>query len=81
MTYNYWNDNYSHWGRYNGWGWFNRSRGGKRRIGWFTCYKNDHLSPNHPYKDKIDLKFCIKVVVGGQPLEEFPIILEKIKKK
>ena len=37
-----------------------------------------YMSPNCPWKETIDLKFCTKCGVGDHSLEDFPIILEKI---
>ena len=47
----------------------------------FTCFRNNHLNPNCPYKDQIDLNVCTKCRVGDHSLEDFPIILETIMNK
>ena len=73
---NYRNNTYNHRGGYNGLGQYNNSRGGRRHSRCFTCFKNDHLSPEYPYKDQIDLNFCTKCEVNGQSLEDFPSCLK-----
>lgn len=57
-------------GGYNGRGWFNNNWGGMRRIICFTCYKDDHLSPNCPFKNQIDVNFCTQCGVGNHSLED-----------
>jgi hypothetical protein len=45
------------------------------------CWKDDHISPDFPIKDIIDLKFCNICGVGDHSLEDYPIVLEKVMNK
>jgi hypothetical protein len=59
-----------------------RSRGrGRGRPYYFNCWKEDHISPDFPIKDRVDLKFCNICGVDDHSLEDFPIVLDKIMNK
>ena len=47
----------------------------------WICYKDNHLSADCPYKDRIDLKYCNACGVGDHSLEDCPIMLENIINK
>jgi hypothetical protein len=71
-------------GGYQGWGrgWGNFGRGHDRGCYYcFNCWKDDHISPDCPIKDKTDLKFCNICGVGDHSLEDCLIVLEKVMNK
>ena len=51
---------------------------GLGRMRCFVCYREEHLSPNCPWKDKTNLKLCTKCGVKEYSLEDFLVMLEKI---
>lgn len=52
-----------------------------RRYKWWIFYKENHISEEYTFKDRISLNFCTTYGVGDHSLEHFPIILEKINNK
>jgi hypothetical protein len=72
-------------GRYKGLGGYNSQsqyqNNYTRRPRCWICHKENHLSADCPYKERIDLKFCNTCGVGDHSLEDCPIMLEKIINK
>ena len=72
-------------GRYNGRGGYNNQgqyqNNSTRRPKCWICYKENHLSADFPYKDRIDIKYCNNCGVGDHSLEDCPIMLETIINK
>jgi hypothetical protein len=62
-------------------GHYGRGGHGRGREYYYICLKDDHMSPNCPVKDRTKLKFCNICGVGDHSLEDYPIILDKIRKK
>lgn len=47
----------------------------------WLCYKENYLTADCPYKDRLDLKYYNTYGVGDHSLEECPIMLENIINK
>lgn len=77
----YRNDSYNSQGGYQGQGQYNNNNEGRRWSICLTSYKKKFQSPEYPFKDQIDLKFCTKCGVGDHSLEYCSIMLEKIMSK
>jgi hypothetical protein len=48
---------------------------------YFICLKEDHLSLEFPMKDITNLKFCNICGVGDHSLEDYQIMLEKLRNR
>ena len=46
-----------------------------------VCYIEEHLSPDYPWKDKTNLKLCIKCDVDEHPLEYCLVMFKNIINK